>query len=615
MGWISGWKRRKKHTITGTVAGLQANYVTIIKVYKGAGADGTETLDGIIYGKVYCGGNCEDDFDDVRFTTDDGSTELSYYLEDKSDTNWALFYVNIPSIPVSPGTVDIYVYYDKPAASSDSDGFGTFPFYDDFASFDADKHAGNPLFTFADLAEPSVIKDGTAYWMYYNETVGGPVHTIYRRISNDGGFTFGAKTNVLNNALYPSVWKDGATYRMVYCNPALTEIRLATSATGVAFIDQGLLVPLGPGGSFDDAVLADPYELKIGSTYYLFYTAKDGAEFSMGLTTSATGGVGTFVKQGQVLAKFGTGWESVGVFDSSVLEYDADKFVMFYTGFDGAKQMCGYATADVADLTTWTRNADNPVYWKTSSWEKDGTYGPNEPDVMLEDSTFKIWYRGNTEGTLEGIGRLDMAQDPVTLLPVQNYPLIWDWTNNIQTSYQIESDVLNINDVVGDHKYFYSKDITALADSIIRTKVKYVTNENCGPAGRIDPTTEDEYSVGGAGTVTDQYLFEHVAGAFNSLGNVAFVHGAGWNRFKLWMNGTTIKSKEWHEGNVEPNWDLSGVDASHANGNVGLYASDGEYDIDDIWMREYANPEPTHTSWDAEESFVGLAAQKILAWV
>ena len=80
------------------------------------------------YQLVSLGGKCRTDFGDIRFTQD--GTELDYWLEEKIDGEYALFWVEVPTIPVAGTT--IYVYYGKEGASTTSSGDDTFPFFDDF---------------------------------------------------------------------------------------------------------------------------------------------------------------------------------------------------------------------------------------------------------------------------------------------------------------------------------------------------------------------------------------------------------------------------------------------------------------------------------------------------
>ncbi|MFA6131510.1 MAG: DUF2341 domain-containing protein [Patescibacteria group bacterium] len=72
------------------------------------------------------------DFDDVRFASSDGTTLLDYWLETKTDSSVATFWVEIPTIGASSST-NIYLYYGNSGASSVSNGTNTFDFFDDFS--------------------------------------------------------------------------------------------------------------------------------------------------------------------------------------------------------------------------------------------------------------------------------------------------------------------------------------------------------------------------------------------------------------------------------------------------------------------------------------------------
>ena len=78
------------------------------------------------------------DFDDIRFTDSDGSTLINHWLESKTDSISATFWVEVPDIPTS-STKIIYMYYGNPRANSTSDGDATFIFFDDFETGDFSK--------------------------------------------------------------------------------------------------------------------------------------------------------------------------------------------------------------------------------------------------------------------------------------------------------------------------------------------------------------------------------------------------------------------------------------------------------------------------------------------
>jgi len=124
MGWLTGWNYRKSHVINAQ-AGAGTDYQKRIVVYYGAGVDSGED--------VYLDSKCRTDFGDVRFTDDDGSTELDYWMESKTDSDNAVFWVEVKD-DLSTNAQTIYVYYGKADATTTSNGTNTFLVFDEFGS-------------------------------------------------------------------------------------------------------------------------------------------------------------------------------------------------------------------------------------------------------------------------------------------------------------------------------------------------------------------------------------------------------------------------------------------------------------------------------------------------
>jgi hypothetical protein len=122
--WYSwSWLYRKGHVI-GNAAGAGTNYQIKITVYYGAGADSA--------GSVYLNNKCNTDFSDIRFLAADNSTVLDYWLESKTDSNNAIFWVEVAA-DLTTNPTNIYIYYGNPSATSASNGANTFLFFDDFS--------------------------------------------------------------------------------------------------------------------------------------------------------------------------------------------------------------------------------------------------------------------------------------------------------------------------------------------------------------------------------------------------------------------------------------------------------------------------------------------------
>jgi hypothetical protein len=120
--WLSGWTYRKNHIIN-PASGAGQNYQKRIIVYYGAGSDNDEN--------VYLDGKCKTDFGDIRFTDNTGITLLDYYIEEKIDSDYAIFWIEILN-DISVYNSKIYIYYDNATTTSIANGTNTFIFFDDF---------------------------------------------------------------------------------------------------------------------------------------------------------------------------------------------------------------------------------------------------------------------------------------------------------------------------------------------------------------------------------------------------------------------------------------------------------------------------------------------------
>jgi hypothetical protein len=111
----TGWGRRKAITIdnSGNSSTLTNYQVQILVTYDS---------------------DMQIGFDDIRFTDNDGVTLIDHWMETKTDSTSATFWVEIPSISALSSKI-IYMYYGSSAVvSSVSNGSSTFNFFDDFNS-------------------------------------------------------------------------------------------------------------------------------------------------------------------------------------------------------------------------------------------------------------------------------------------------------------------------------------------------------------------------------------------------------------------------------------------------------------------------------------------------
>ncbi len=119
--WLSGWSYRKSHMIESSLM-AGTDYQVKIVVNKGIGMDSGED--------VYLNNHALNWPNEIRFTDDDGVTELDHWLESSYENN-ATFWIEIRD-DLSAADAIIYMYYGKDGEQTASHGENTFVFFDDF---------------------------------------------------------------------------------------------------------------------------------------------------------------------------------------------------------------------------------------------------------------------------------------------------------------------------------------------------------------------------------------------------------------------------------------------------------------------------------------------------
>lgn len=122
VSWHDGYSSRKSITISNPTGSAQTNYQIQVLLHQGVGTDSGSD--------VYLDGNVQTDFDDIRFTLDDGTSVLDYWVESISG-NVATVWVEVSSLQAS-GNTKVYIYYGNSGAESQSNVETTFAFYDNF---------------------------------------------------------------------------------------------------------------------------------------------------------------------------------------------------------------------------------------------------------------------------------------------------------------------------------------------------------------------------------------------------------------------------------------------------------------------------------------------------
>lgn len=198
----------------------------------------------------------------------------------------------------------------------------------------------------------------------------------------------------------PTVLFEGGLYKMWYfgCTPAWNcTIDYATSADGHAWTKRGaVLVPFGT----LEQLVAYPSVVKVGSTYWLYYSGYDFSTHYRIFAATSVDGV-NWTREGLVLDIGAPGsLDSVGIEYPNVL-YNGTAFTMWYTGIDGP-------TAPNA----WILRATSST---GLTWTKRGLALPRGPPgsldaymswaayVQMVGTKFEMMYNGNPSATVSDI--------------------------------------------------------------------------------------------------------------------------------------------------------------------------------------------------------------------
>ncbi len=155
---------------------------------------------------------------------------------------------------------------------------------------------------------------------------------------------------------YPEVIKVGAEYRMWYTGNDGSTYRIlaATSADGISWTKQGVVLDVGSGGAPDDLKVWDATVLLQGGTYYMWYTGQSTGDPPRGMILLATSSDGlSWTKQGVVLSSGAAGSLDQDYVANPAVRIVGPFFEMIYMGGSGGLQRLFYARS--VDGANWQK--------------------------------------------------------------------------------------------------------------------------------------------------------------------------------------------------------------------------------------------------------------------
>ncbi|MBP9668907.1 MAG: DUF2341 domain-containing protein [Candidatus Pacebacteria bacterium] len=121
--WYSAsWSKRQKIAVTNGTSTAFTNFPVEIQVAYDA--------------------DMQSDFDDLRFTSDDGTTLLNYWREESSASVSSTVWVELPTLAAN-GSATIYMYYGNGGVAGADDGTAVFDYFDDFEDDNISEYSGD----------------------------------------------------------------------------------------------------------------------------------------------------------------------------------------------------------------------------------------------------------------------------------------------------------------------------------------------------------------------------------------------------------------------------------------------------------------------------------------
>ncbi|MFH0815438.1 MAG: M20/M25/M40 family metallo-hydrolase [Methanobacteriota archaeon] len=255
------------------------------------------------------------------------------------------------------------------------------------------------------VTSPSVMLDGALYKMWYGGCDNYPkptsigVYRIFYATSTDG--TNWTKHGVVlspgasgemdsTHTADCSVVKINGTYKMWYSahNGTTYRIMHATSPDGENWTKVGLALDLGSPGTYDDAWVANPEVLVVGSEYWMYYTGNSDIRFQVCKAVSSDGL--NWTRCGFVIGSGEAGErDSVLAYGPAVYR-SGTGYVCWYSGFDGVRNRLVKAVS--ADGNNWTKMGLALDIGIAGSYDSAAV---THPACLFDGNTTRVWYGGS----------------------------------------------------------------------------------------------------------------------------------------------------------------------------------------------------------------------------
>ena len=627
VDWLDGYQCRKYHNLTGSV-GAGENYTTFIEVINGTGTDGTDTYDGVAMGKVYINSS-RPYFEDVRFTDDDGITQLGYFRALTTPDVSCVFAVKVYDSLNSDQT--IYIYWQNPLAMNGSAGTTAFMFFDDFLDGHVWERLGNVMHVDGSsgyyAGEHNVLYDDNSQLLavpsnqsvfkdwFQQFTISSGVANVGYAESEDG-LTWTMGGYVIQNSEQkncPAILKDGSTYYL-YCHAGWGALDRWVSNDGMSWTkDTDNTFTVGTPGRWDDGLIGNIYVWKEGtSAWYMVYEARrTTVSWALGLATSSDGKVWSKYGSSPLIGD-GTTDAVGGPFVHKVA--NGTYYCWAGTSSPTSAYYPGIGRWHSTDLHTWVQdgNSDNLMFWGNAAYEgyQSSFCQLGDPGLVEANGQTYIYYSCDpTQLIHNGLGMAVFGNDIDNLANTyenQRYQQDLRWWSPLASNMAW----MDVDNVTGEAE-FSGESYPAVANETaeaFQALPRYAFNSGIEVFGHVKFPAGVNPQRGAFGANNNTLV--------NSLG----LYWSSWTNHKsqifqagptpavTWTNSTYQNFRIQTDGTisnalrngtpmcteVDPSYDYS---AKLMNPTVQVYEDISSIDVTLVYSRHFVNAEPVHGDW------------------
>jgi predicted GH43/DUF377 family glycosyl hydrolase len=252
-----------------------------------------------------------------------------------------------------------------------------------------------------DALNPSVVRADGQFWNFYSGYDGRAWHTGVA--TSDDGLAWTKRGGAILSP-DPRTWEGdyiaangsalhhNGEFLYWYQGGRIPQIGLATSKTAEQWSKRSHpVLTTGPRGSWDERGVADPYVLRVGEWFYMYYLGQDRARRQRLGVARSRDGIEWEKYRGNPILELGEAgaFDETGLGEPAVWSLD-NWYWMLYTARD-RKEYRRLGLARSKDGVNWSRVTTAPVLSGTTAWNSAVVC---DPHVMPDSATVRVWFGG-----------------------------------------------------------------------------------------------------------------------------------------------------------------------------------------------------------------------------